>query len=437
MGLPITTSASISVPEANSFGATVLQPQSDHNSNGRGGCPYLANAHNNGTPDTTHANITQQVTPAAPAPPLGILKKLENRTFTGRGFNTIFRPHSTTSPTVLHVTPVLKPPFIPDNILQLNITHETQVFAPGLGDVPNRGLMEQEDIELNGVPYTQTIHDITEAKTKPPVIHFEPGLWMHVPATTIPNLKTSLARMASIPHGTTINAQCFSEPSFSRGKPIIPKVDITPTRLDNGDQIHFPSQDVEDPATFRLPQDLHPFLQARTITKEMVKDPNSVLELANKGKDIIENTSYKITTKPEGTNLGGGTSNIGFLVGDGEQALELPRRANANATGMEAQYWISTVRTKIHLEPWKGPSEHQRCKHFSPLPLREGEEVPVFEVHFPIPQAKTVTVEYTQLQYTQNVALDFATLRWPHVTVGTLIQTSPIVLHASILNQKE
>lgn len=63
--------------------------------------------------------------------------------------------------------------------------------------------------------------------------------------------------------------------------------------------------------------------------------------------------------------------------------------------------------------------------------------MPVFEVHFPIPQAKTVSVEYTQLQYTQNVTLDFAGLSWPHVTVGTLIQTSPTVVHASVLNQKE
>ncbi|KXH32580.1 hypothetical protein CSAL01_08498 [Colletotrichum salicis] len=433
MGLPITTTASISVPEANSFGATVLQPQGDHNSNGRGGCPFIVNTHNNGTPDTAHANITQQATPAVPAVPLGILKKLENRTFIGRGFNTIFRPHSTTSPTTLDVAPVLKPPFIPDNILQLNITHETQVFAPALGDVPNRGLMEQEDIELNGVPYTQTIFDITKVEPKPPVIHFEPGLWMHVPATSIPNLKTSLARMASIPHGTTINAQCFSEPSFSRGAPVFPKVDITPSLI-GGDKIRFPSQEANDPATFRLPQNLQTFMQAETITQEIIDDPNTVLQQANKGKDIVENTSYTITTTPTGTNLGGGTSNIGFLVGDGQQPLELPSRANANATSMQAQYWISTVRTTIRLEPWS-PSEHETCKCFSPLPLRDGEEVPVFEVHFAIPEAKTVSVKYTQLQYTQNVDLDFARLSWPHVTVGTLIQTSPTVLDKSILNQ--
>ncbi|KAK2042686.1 hypothetical protein LZ31DRAFT_555885 [Colletotrichum somersetense] len=436
MGLSIATSASISVPEANSFGATVLQPQGDHNSNSRGGCPFAANTHNNGTPDTSHANITQQATSAAPPPPLGVLNKLENRTFTGRGFNTIFRPHSTTSPTTLDVAPVLKPPFIPDNILQLNITHESQVFAPGLGSVPNRGLMKQEDIDLNGVPYTQTIHDITEMEPKPPVIHFETGLWMHVPATSIPKLETSLARMASIPHGTTINAQCFSEPSSSVGAPLIPDVDIRPSPVGGGGRILFPSQTATDPATFRLPQNLKKFMQAETITQDMIDNPNIVLDRANKGKTILENTSYKITTTPEGSDFGGGTSNIGFLVGDSNQAsLDLPSRPNANATSVEAQYWISTVSTKIRLEPWEGPSDHEECKHFSPLPVRDGEEVPVFEVRFPIPQAKTVSVEYTQLQYTQNVTLDFAGLHWPHVTVGTLVQTSPTVLEASVLDQ--
>ncbi|OHE90498.1 hypothetical protein CORC01_14202 [Colletotrichum orchidophilum] len=429
MGLPITTTASISVPAANSFGATVLQPQSDtNNSTGNGSCPFVA---------STHAtDATPQWAPGASAAPLGVLTKLENRTFTGRGFNTIFRPHSTTSPTPLKITPVLPQGFIPDNILQLNITHETQVFAPGLGDVPNRGLMKQQDIDLNGVPYTQTIYDITEPEPKPPVIHFEPGLWMHVPETTIPKLKTSLARMASIPHGTTINAQCFSDPSFSVGAPTIPTVSITPFTINGKNPITFPSQTAKDPGTFRLPQDLDPFVKAQTITQEMINDPNVVLKNANKGKDIVEHTSYSITTQTQAPNFGGGTSNIGFLIGDKQQNLELPSRANANAVKMEAQYWISTVRTKIRLEPWKeGPSTAEPCRHFSPLPIRDGEEVPVFEVRFAIPAAKTVSVTYTQLQYSQNVILDFAQLSWPHVTVGTLVQTSPTVLPASILNQ--
>src|SRR6516162_2919492 len=35
-------------------------------------------------------------------------------------------------------------------------------------------------------------------------IHFEPGLWLAVPATTNPNEPFTVARMASIPHGTTL-----------------------------------------------------------------------------------------------------------------------------------------------------------------------------------------------------------------------------------------
>jgi hypothetical protein len=59
--------------------------------------------------------------------------------------------------------------------------------------VPNRGLEKQTDIRLNGVPYVQAISDVTnpatgkgDALASP--IHFEPGLWVHVPATTIGKL---------------------------------------------------------------------------------------------------------------------------------------------------------------------------------------------------------------------------------------------------------
>ena len=75
-----------------------------------------------------------------------------------------------------------------------------------LGSVPNRG-REQADIFLNGVPYLQSISDVTDPLKATP-IHLEPGIWVIVPPTTDPaESVTTVARMASIPHGTTINAQ--------------------------------------------------------------------------------------------------------------------------------------------------------------------------------------------------------------------------------------
>ena len=79
--------------------------------------------------------------------------------------------------------------------------------------MPNRGEV-QPDIFLNGVTYLLTVSDITNP-AKPIGIHFEPGLWMNIPATKDPAEGTTLVRMASIPHGTTICAQGTSR-TFSR-----------------------------------------------------------------------------------------------------------------------------------------------------------------------------------------------------------------------------
>ena len=124
-------------------------------------------------------------TPSGPGsdndrPPLGVLDHFTG-SFTGQGFNTIFRPHSDSDPQTTG-----------DNILELNLTVETIDFSRDLGDVPNRGLGAQPDISLNGVPYIQRVRDMTDISTgtrftdptKGVDIHFEPGLWMHVPATT-------------------------------------------------------------------------------------------------------------------------------------------------------------------------------------------------------------------------------------------------------------
>ena len=120
--------------------------------------------------------------------------------FAGTGFNTIFRPQSPKTPTKL---PVPVPGS--DNILELNLTAETLSFAAPLGNVPNRGFGDQGDITLNAIPYVQSINDITSLPAQG--IHFEPGMWLAVPPTTEPaEAQTIYTRMASIPHGVTVNA---------------------------------------------------------------------------------------------------------------------------------------------------------------------------------------------------------------------------------------
>ena len=80
----------------------------------------------------------------ASTPPLGPLAAFVG-TFTGRGFNTIFRPNSTVSPTQL---PNMPPEGPPDNVLELNLTSETLSFSAPLGTVPNRGTGQQAYIDL-------------------------------------------------------------------------------------------------------------------------------------------------------------------------------------------------------------------------------------------------------------------------------------------------
>jgi hypothetical protein len=148
--------------------------------------------------------------PPTPPPPLGPLSAFVGD-WSGNGFNTIFRPDSAASPTKLPNT-VPPPPPPRDNILELNLTSEGLSFSKSLGSVPNRGTAAQPDAFLNGVPYLQTVSDITIHGEKVG-IHFEPGMWIHVPSTTIPALGETVMRMASIPHGTTIEAQGLVAPA--------------------------------------------------------------------------------------------------------------------------------------------------------------------------------------------------------------------------------
>src|SRR5579872_3357253 len=200
------------------------------------------------------------VPPPPPPPPLGPLAAFVGD-WAGQGFNTIFRPDNSVTPTPL--------PFpIPnsDNILELNLTSESLAFSPPLGSVPNRGTTPQRDIFLNGVPYLQKVNDIT-IPGEVVGIHFEPGIWIHIPATDVPpQPKATLARMASIPHGTTIEAQGTF--LTVNGPPTIEPVDITPfvTGSNPVKKIKFPSQTASDPKTPRIPQDLSSFIAAGSIT---------------------------------------------------------------------------------------------------------------------------------------------------------------------------
>ena len=358
--------------------------------------------------------------PAPPAipPPLGPLAAFAGD-FAGNGFNTIFRPDSEATPTQLPKDPPPNPPH--DNILELNLTSETLSFSKSLGSVPNRGTDTQPDAFLNGIPYVQQINDITIHGESTP-IHFEPGLWMHVPQTVVPNIAATVTRMASIPHGTTIDAQgLVTNPT--PGPPDIKPVDITPIVIATGQPVNpkFPSQTAANGITLRIPQDLTPF--SSRITQAMLDDPNSVLRAHISKQKILTTTTIFISTNPEAPLFGGGTDNIAFLLG---QPQVPPPNPNANAVQMTAVFWIEIVEETLHIPFFRAGSPPLFLKAPASVP---GQRVAQFsvtsgsDIEFP---GRDITVTFTQIQYSQNVTLNFKGLSWPHVSVNTLVPADPI-----------
>jgi hypothetical protein len=334
-------------------------------------------------------------------PGLGPLSAFSG-TFHGHGFNTIFRP-DIGSPTKLPVSPGFS-----DNILELNVTSQTLSFSKPLGSVPNRGEVTP-DIFLNGVTYLLTVNDITRPD-KPIGIHFEPGVWMHIPATKDPAEETTIVRMASIPHGTTLNAQGTFR-TFS-GPPGIPAANITPS---SGS---FPSQTATNKGTARIPQDLDPFIKNGTITQEILSDPNSLLRSVTAHQTIRSTTALGVATTPTSPIFGGGNDNIAFLLGDTTAAVP-----NAQTTEMFSFYWIETVEHTLTVPRWS-PGQPPLA---IPAPTAYG-PAPVFLVTPPgaVTQPRQVKAHSIQIQFSQRVILNFNGIRWPHMSVATLVPDSLI-----------
>ena len=347
--------------------------------------------------------------PSAPVQPqvpsLGPLTAFAGA-FHGHGLNTIFRPDIGT-PTKL------RNPVGSDNLLELNLTSQTLSFSRPLGSVPNRG-EAQPDIFLNGVSYLLTVNDITRP-AEPIGIHFEPGLFMNIPATKEPAEETTVVRMASIPHGTTLCAQGTSR-TFT-GPPSIPPVSITPNIG------RFPSQTASDPRTARIPQDLTAFIKNGSITQAILDDPNTVLRNATAHQTILSTTAIGLSDNPASPLFGGGTVNIAFLLGD--RTVTLP---NAQITAMSSFFWIETVQHVITVPAWT-PGQ-------PPLAIpahTTGGPAPVFLVKPPsaVTQPRQITVTSPQIQFSQKVIMNFNGILWPHISVATLVPNSLIPVSPS------
>ncbi len=281
-------------------------------------------------------------------------------TWQGKGFNTIWRPFQPSASIPTPPFPTL-PVSGSDRFLELNLTLENLEFELIPGEIPNRGLL-QGDLRMAGVRYLQQISDanvIDPATNKNSGLHLEPGLWLAIPATTDPIVQASVARLASIPHGTTIVAQGLM--TTTNGGPTINPVSITPFQIGNAQQlVHFPEQTLTDQSNFRTSGG-----GLTNITQGMLDNPNSALSTV--GKVVTKTTTLMVSTVATPI-IGGGAANTAFLKGG-------PDGPNADAARVDATFWLQTT---------QGASEPDL------------------------------------LQYSQLVLLNFNGLSWPHVTVATL-----------------
>jgi hypothetical protein len=250
-------------------------------------------------------------------------------TWVGKGFNLISLPD-------FHENKPFR--------LQLNSTIETLDFTPIGGKIPNRG-SGQDDLMLFGVTYLQRVSD---AKSNG-ALHIEPGIWLHIPATTVPAKPESVARQATIPHGDSLLS--LGNVIAPVPKPIFSPASSTPTRNPAG-----------PPLGERY---LAPFTNPTlpdNFKAEYVKDLNLALADAITGQNIVNTVVLDVSTANSG-----GILNIPFVT------------SNANATRLDAIFWIETVQ-----QP-------------------DGSR-------------------FMQLQYTQTVILNFLNIDWPHISVATLVK---------------
>jgi hypothetical protein len=145
------------------------------------------------------------------------------------------------------------------------------------------------------------------------------------------------------------------------------------------------------------------------------------------GQTITSTTQISIATSPALPLFGGGTDNIAFLLGN--TAATAP---NAQTARMTATFWIETVEHTI-LVPIFKPGQPPLTVSGEPANA-EGHPTPKFLVNPPIPitAPRSIKVFSTQIQYSQEVMLNFNTLTWPHVSVATLIPAGVISIPPSV-----
>jgi hypothetical protein len=277
-------------------------------------------------------------------------------TWVGSGFNLISLPDFDPNPPSTGPKPFR---------LLLNSTREVLEFEAISGPIPNRGVevpgagatpAGQLDINIFGLRYLQRVTDIASNQA----IHIEPGLWLHVPATSLPsNTSDTVIRQASIPHGTSLLAQGNAIPgpikvtkppgpiievASSTPVPVPPTPPLAPAYL-------APFNNPPLPPGFKLDYVANPNQALTDVLNEQIANGQTISSM-----DVLVVSSAAANIV-----------NIPFLV------------KNADAVQFNTTFWVEIVDQK------EGPP-------------------------------------FLQLQYTQTVVLNFLGINWPHISVATLIK---------------
>ena len=130
---------------------------------------------------------------------------------------------------------------------EVNLTQEILKFDLIRSAIPNRGLA-QDDINLFGLHYLQQISDAITFEA----LHIEPGIWINIPKTNQPDVPPTVARMASIPHGTTFVAQGQAFEAPPPGQPVFTPANTTPFLTVGNTPITFPEFTLTNPSVFRI-----------------------------------------------------------------------------------------------------------------------------------------------------------------------------------------
>jgi hypothetical protein len=282
-------------------------------------------------------------------------------------------------------------PFAPQNgspgptfRLLLNQYNEVLNFFLVDKSVPNRGvgpaLPPSTDCDQHVVTldYEQGISQIAAedfpvsglAGAPQLAIHHEPGLFLNMLDQVEPGGPT-IARLATIPHGDA--ALALGTSTVADGAPVIPTVNSLPIGV---------NQDFANNPYLAPYKHFHDNFFKGLFDPT---DPTALLKAANQGVDIVRTTKLEFDT----TVASGGIHNIPFVV------------AQANASEMKATFWIQELaETDDNGDP------------------------------------------ILRLQYVQVVQLDFfprfdggpGRIKWPHVSINTLVKQRDVLPDRALNN---